>query len=96
MPGPVACIKTATPGWMSVRNPRAISAREIEFIDSVAGVQRSLWNSLPLPAGFVPSLACLNGAPIDITRMPGGVSCDLFNQNPAPSGGFAVRVLTCR
>ena len=99
IPGPVAAgciIADGTPGAMSVKDPKAISATEISFIDSVAGPQRSLWNPPTVAPKFVPSRACMNGMPIDIRVMPAGVTCRMLTNNPAPSGGGAVKLVSCR
>ncbi len=88
-------IRDGTPGTMTVKDPTPISPTEIKFIDSVAGPQRSLWNPPSVAPKLMPSVACLKGAPIDIARMPAGVVCKMLAGNPAPSGGGAVKVVSC-
>lgn len=99
-PGPaltLGCvIATGTPGTMSIKDPKSISAAEISFTDSVAGPQRAQWNPPTVAPSFVPSLACLNGKAIDIKLMPAGVFCQMLTNNPAPTGGGAVKVVTCK
>jgi len=88
-------IKDGTPGTMTVKDPTPISPTEIKFIDSVAGPQRSLWNPPSVAPKFMPSVACLKGIVIDIARMPAGVVCKMLAGNPTPSGGGAVKVVSC-
>lgn len=99
--GPGACaIPPGTPGVMNVRNPVQIRPNEIKFIDSVRGVQQSLWNRPGMGRQIIPSIACYSGRPVspdgqDVTRIPGGAICQMLTGNPAPGGGGAVKVISC-
>jgi hypothetical protein len=83
------------PGAIIVNNPTLISALEIKFYDAAAGERRLPWNPPGVAPRFAPSLACFNGAAIDIGRMPTGVTCWMLPNNLSPSGSWAVNVISC-
>jgi hypothetical protein len=99
--GPGACaIPPGTPGVMNVSNPVQVRPNEIKFVDSVRGVQQSLWNRPGMGPRIVPSIACYGGRPVspdgqDVSRIPPKAVCQMLTGNPAPGGGGAVKVISC-
>ena len=69
--GPRTCTKDPADGWQSVTDPKRVSASEIEFNDSVKGIQQALVAKI--------SLFCLNGtvAPLGPRKPWTGATCDL-------------------
>ncbi len=102
-PGPLpvltSCNINGMPGIMNVKDPKPLSPTPptIQFIDMASNrQQQSLWNpSNVTQQGLKPSIACLNNQPSDITTMPQGVQCQMLTNNPAPTGGGAVLIVSC-
>jgi hypothetical protein len=102
-PGPLpvltSCNINGMPGIMNVKDPKPLSPTPptIQFIDMASNrQQQSLWNpSNVTQQGLKPSIACLNNQPTDITTMPQGVQCQMLTNNPAPTGGGAVLIVSC-
>ena len=83
------CTKKATSGWQSVTDPQRISLAEIQFDDSVMGIQNAKVGKI--------SLFCLGGK---ARKFPPkmkwkGKSCDL-RMVPAPDGSRVVGKLLCK
>ena len=85
----------SAPGAIIVKNPTLISSMELKVNDTAAGEWRILWNPPSVAPRFTPSLACFNDYVIDIGRMPAGVTCWMLTNNLAPSGNWAVHVISC-
>ena len=88
-PGPRTCAKKAKSGWQSVTDPQRISLAEIQFDDSVMGIQNAKVGKI--------SLFCLGGK---ARKFPPkmkwkGKSCDL-RMVPAPDGSRVVGKLLCK